>query len=240
MIAAHAALRYQVAIMLQHVQAVVVNNSVQFLPRPGLSRGIPDIDGLALEGFRLPMGRHIADQPIANFRIAGVKRTRRGIRAGLRPVHPEAEFQAQVVRAVGKCGQAMGKLLPVGVPVAWTAKPAGVQMEHFQAQSGGIAHHVLSAGFIDAHAAAPAVIHQQGIIGVFPAQRVAQDAADPRSQHITRGVNAAVECTKENDGSLEALAVKQACAEKAPEMGSGRLCRPASSLHVSETSECGR
>ena len=69
MVVAGAALRDQVAIVLQHVQVVVLDDALYFSGEVLVRGGNAEIDGLALELFGLPVGRNVGDQPVAHFGI---------------------------------------------------------------------------------------------------------------------------------------------------------------------------
>ena len=81
-----------------------------------------------------PAGRRIGNQPVAcggiiHFECTGFVRC-----AGLSPIRPEAEFQAVLMRELGNARDAVGELLLVRAPIADIAKPARVQMKHFQSE----------------------------------------------------------------------------------------------------------
>ena len=79
-------------------------------------------------------GRHVGHQPVAHLGIVHVQGAGLGVQARLGPIDPDAESQAILVRRVGNKGQPMRKFLRVRVPVAHSAKPARIHVEHLQAQ----------------------------------------------------------------------------------------------------------
>ena len=72
MVVADAALRDQVAVVLQHVEVVVSTMRFTSFARIVDGGGNADVDGLALELFRLPIGRQIGHHPVAHCGIADV------------------------------------------------------------------------------------------------------------------------------------------------------------------------
>jgi hypothetical protein len=115
---------------------------------------------------------------------------------------------------VGNDGKAMWELLRIGTPVSHIAKPSSINVEHVHAKFGGIANHVHGNLFVDLHAAAPTVIHNQRVAGIFPSLRIAENRANPGSQDVPCTVGAIAKSAKENDGRLETLAGFQASAKR--------------------------
>src|SRR6185437_3337948 len=108
----------------------------------------------------------------------------------------------------------MWKLLRIGTPVSHIAKPSSINVEHVHAKFGGIANHAHGNLFVDLHAAAPTVIHNQGVAGILPSLRIAENRANPGSQDVPCTVGAIAKSAKENDGRLETLAGFQASAKR--------------------------
>src|SRR5204862_199896 len=104
---------------------------------------------------------------------------------------------------VGNDGKAMWELLRIGTPVSHIAKPSSINVEHVRAKFGGIANHVHGNLFVDLHAAAPTIIHNQRVAGSFPSLRIAENRANPRSQDVSCTVGAIAKSAKEDDGRLE-------------------------------------
>ena len=213
MVITRAALRNQVAIVFQHVQMVIVDNALDLFAEVIVSLGNAEIDRLALELFRLPIGRQIGDHPIADPWISYVEGAGCGVERSLGPIHPDAEAQALLVRRVRNSRKTMRKLLRVRVPIANAAEPAGIDVKHLQAQFLRFANHAQRQRLIHRHATAPTVVHRQRIMRVFPRKRVTEHCADPWTKLIARAVRAAGECTQKNGGRFKAPAGCKAGAE---------------------------
>ena len=117
-----------------------------------------------LKWLRLPVGGQVGHHPVANFGIARVQRSGLGGETGLRPVHPETEFQPVLVGIVGDDGQTVREFLRIGIPVAHAAKPAGIDVKHVHSQFGRVANHAQRDLFVDVHATAPTVVDHQRIV----------------------------------------------------------------------------
>ncbi len=152
--------------------------------------GNADVDGLALELLRLPVGLEVGDHPIAHFGVADIECAGLGVECGLRPVGPDAEAKALAMRFVGDEGEAVGEFFGIGIPVADAAEPAGVNVEHLQAQFLRLGDHAQREGFVHLHAAAPAVVDHEGILRVFPGKRIAEDCADPGAELVSGAIRA--------------------------------------------------
>ena len=100
MIAAIASLGDKVPIVLQHVEMIFVDNTLDFMLCPLFGGRHSEIDGLTFELFRLPTRREIGHHPVANFGIASVEGSGLSRETGLRPVHPESELETVFVRIV--------------------------------------------------------------------------------------------------------------------------------------------
>src|SRR6185312_14948920 len=64
MIAAYASLSDEISVVLQHVEAVIVDKTVQLALRISLGVRNSDIDRLTFEWLRLPVLREVRDGPI--------------------------------------------------------------------------------------------------------------------------------------------------------------------------------
>ncbi len=163
-IGARAALGYQVAVMLEHVEMVFDHDPLEFARRPGRGRRYAQVNRNALERLAvLPSCRRIGDQPIARDRIIDGEGTGLLRSAGLCPVDPQAKPEAVLVSIIGNRGNAMRKLCRVSLPIAHAAKPARVQMKHLQSKPRRFLDHAVRERLIHRHAAAPAVIDQQWV-----------------------------------------------------------------------------
>src|SRR5262249_32629737 len=92
MISAVAAVRNQVAVVLKHIEAVVVNDSLDFALGPLLRFGNSDVNRLTLERFWLPTFREISHHPVPDFWIARVESSRLGGEPCLSPINPKPEL----------------------------------------------------------------------------------------------------------------------------------------------------
>src|SRR6185437_14270145 len=124
------------------------------------------------------------------------------------------ELQSVLVRIIGDKRQAVRKFLRIGIPVAYTAKPSSIDMEHVDAEVSAIANHAQGNLFVDRHPAAPAVIHDQGIAWIFPGFGIAEHRAHPATKNISRAVGAIVKSAKKNHRGFERLARRQTRAKR--------------------------
>ena len=95
MIGAHAPLCDEIPVVLQHVQMIIGHDPLHLARRPGMRRRRAEVDRLAFELLGLPVRRQVTDQPVADLGIPRVQCARRRAEPGLRPVHPQPEFQAR-------------------------------------------------------------------------------------------------------------------------------------------------
>ncbi len=96
---------------------------------PVAGGGNADIDGDAFEnssGFQSGGGSD--GEPVVDFGIVDV------VESGLCPIGPQAETEADFVGIGGDCGDTGGKFVGIGCPIADGAEPAGIEVEHFQAE----------------------------------------------------------------------------------------------------------
>ena len=146
-------------------------------PQLGLEHS--QVNGLSLERFRLPVLWKIRHHPVANFWIASVQGSGFGGESRLGPIDPKTELEPTLVRVFSNGDQTVRKLLRVRVPVAHAAKPTGIDMKHLHTEICGVANHTQSNFLIDGHAATPAVIDCQGILGMVPGFGIAENRAHP-------------------------------------------------------------
>src|SRR6185503_11113828 len=126
MIGAIASVRYKISIVLQHVEVIVAKDTLNLVLDRVFGFRISDVDRLAFEGFRLPIFWEISHHPLAYLWIASIEGSRFGRKASLGPVHPQAKFQAVLVRFVGDRCKPVGKFLRIGVPIADSPEPARI------------------------------------------------------------------------------------------------------------------
>src|SRR5512138_219976 len=119
--------------MLQHVEMVVADDSFQFALRPIFCSRDADVDGLTFKFLRLPVWCRFGDQPISHFRVANVQRPALGTESSLGPVDPESKLQFMLMGLIGDGCESVWKFLRIGIPVAYSAKPARVDVKHFEA-----------------------------------------------------------------------------------------------------------
>src|SRR5579862_9784591 len=196
MVAARAALRHQVPVVLQHIEVVVAYDAVDFFQQVVMGCGVSDVDCLALELFGLPVGPHIGDTPIANLGIMHVQRAGFGIESGLGPINPDAEAQSFPMRSVGNESDAVRKLFRIGIPVSHAAEPSGIDVKHLYAEFLGFMDHAQCKRLIDSHTAAPTVVDDQRIVLVFPCGWIAEDLPHPGAELIAGSIAATNESAK--------------------------------------------
>ena len=103
----------------------------------------------------------------------------------------------------------MRKLQRIRAPIADIAKPTRIQVKHFQSQLRGLRDHAPRESFIHCHAAAPAVVDQQGVGRVAQRARIIEHASHPTAHDVAGAIRAAVECTDEYCRRLKAGAGRQ-------------------------------
>src|SRR5438105_867148 len=178
-IRAIASVRDQISVVLQHVEMVVGNDALDFSLSPLLGLGHSQVDGLSLEGFWVPLLWKISHHPIANFWIAGVQGSGLGGEGRLGPIDSKTELEPTLVRIVSHGRETVRKLLRIRVPVAYVAKPTGINMKHLHVYIGGVANHAQSNFLIHSHSATPAVVDCQGIVGIVPCFGIAENGMHP-------------------------------------------------------------
>ena len=99
---------------------------------------------------------------------------------------------------IGDGGEAVRKFFGVRIPIADSAKPSGVNVEHLELQIGRIFNHAISQSFVDGHAAAPAVVHEKRIAGIVPSGRIRENFAHPTAQHVARAIRATAKASEKN------------------------------------------
>ena len=110
--------------MLQHVEMIVTDDSVHFAPCVNCAAELRYLSSaLKASGFQSG-GKSETVQSCTlgswTFSAPGSVDER-----CLRPIDPDAKFQAVLVGIVCDWSKTVGKFLGVGVPVAYTAKPSG-------------------------------------------------------------------------------------------------------------------
>ena len=179
MVGTNALVHDHALIVLQHVEMVVRDDALDLLLSPLFGLGHSQVNGLSLESLRLPVLRKIRHYPVANFWIASVQGSGLGGESRLSPIDPKTELEPTLVRIIRDGRETVGKLLRVRVPVAHAAKPTGINMKHLHPEICGVANHAQSNFLIDGHAATPAVIDCQGIVGIVPGFGIAENRTNP-------------------------------------------------------------
>src|SRR6202521_2170330 len=205
----------QIPVVLQHVEMVVRDDALHFFLSPLLGLRYSQIDSLSLEGLRFPVLRKVGHHPSANSWIASVQGPALGGETRLSPIDPETELEPVLVRIVGDGGEAVGKLLRIGVPVTHAAKPASIDVKHLQSKLGGVANHTQGNLFVDRHAAAPAVVDCPGIVEIVPGFRIAEHGAHPAAQDVSRTVGPIAEAAEKHNRSLKRFSGREARTEGA-------------------------
>ncbi len=78
-----------------------------------------------------------------------------GVERGLGPVHPDTKAKTLLVSLVGDIRQAVRKLLRVGIPVAYAAKPARVDVKHLHTEFLRFGNHAQGEGLVHGHCRCP-------------------------------------------------------------------------------------
>src|ERR1700732_4669236 len=100
----------EVSIVLQHIEAVVQDDSFYLRLRPLLRLRNTQVNGLALERFGFPILGRVGYGPVVHFGISHAQSALFHIETGLRPIDPQTKLQAQAVGFVSDWGQTIWKL----------------------------------------------------------------------------------------------------------------------------------
>ena len=204
MILFRASLRDEVAIVLQHVQVIVLDNALDLFCRISLRSRDTQINRLPLELLRLPIQPYVIHQPIADGWIVNIQSPRSRINPSLAPIHPHSKPQTTLMCLIRKVGQPVRKLPRIRIPVAHTAKPPCIQMKHLQPELFRVRHHPQRQRLIHLHSTAPAVAHHQRILRIGPCAWIRQYGPYPPPQLIAALVDSTDECAKKYLWCLEA------------------------------------
>src|SRR5579885_3428150 len=103
----------------------------------------------------------------------------------------------------------MRKLLEIGIPVAHGAEPSSIDVEHVDAQSGGVANHARGDFFVHICAAAPTVVHDERIARIFPGFGITENRTHPWTKDVTRTVIAIAKSAEKDCWRLERFSRKE-------------------------------
>src|ERR1700674_617181 len=101
MIGAGAVARYEVAIVLQHVEFVAGDNALEFDLGVRLGSREAQIRCASNEGVRLPSWRRIRNKPVSRLGVIDIESARFGVGSRLRPIDPDAELEPASVGFLG-------------------------------------------------------------------------------------------------------------------------------------------
>ena len=104
MASACAAFCDKIAIVLKHVEVIVLNNALDFPGGVLVSGRNAEVDGLTFELSGLPVGREIIYQPALHLGVAHVEGCGGCAETSLRPVHPKTEPNPAAMCRIGNGG----------------------------------------------------------------------------------------------------------------------------------------
>src|ERR1700722_14852202 len=99
----------------------------------------------------------------------------------------------------------MRKLRGIRLPIANATEPARIHVKQLEAKFGGIANHAEGDLFIDQHAAAPTVVYDKWVLGIFPGLLPREHLAHPTSKQVAGSVRAPSSAAKKNPWSFKRL-----------------------------------
>ncbi len=117
------------------------------------------------------------------------------------------------MRPVSNRLQTMRKFLWVGLPIAHSTKPAGIEMKHLQPQRCGIPNHMIRNLLVYHHPATPTVVHSQRVVGVLPCLLIGKHFSNPAPKHIRSRVRPASVGSEKNSRRFKYFARLQPSAE---------------------------
>ena len=106
---------------------------------------------------------------------------------------------------VGNCSQAVGKFHGIWIPIAHAAKPTRIYVKHLQTKLFRFSDHLQRQRFVHLHSTAPAVVHHQWILRIFPRERVAEDSAHPATELISGSIRPTFKRTQKHCRRLKRL-----------------------------------
>src|SRR5580704_3849591 len=206
MIGTIASMRHKIAVVLQHIEMIVGNDALYLVLRPILRLRRTQVDRLPLEWLRLPVRWKIRHHPVMHFRVVHIQCAWLGRQASLRPIDPKSKLQPMLMGILCDDCQPMRKLLRIRIPVADSAKPAGIHVKHLDTKFGRVTDHPASRLLINVHPAAPTVIDNQRVVRILPCLRVTKHGANPTPKEVTRPIWAILKTAEEHARRFESLA----------------------------------
>jgi len=191
-------------IVLEHVEVVLPNDPPQPVETPLSRRGRAETARLAAPCLGPPTGGQVGGKPVSHDGLENAQDVRPGNVPALRPGHPKTELHALAVGVVGQGPQPVRELLGVTPPIADRLIPAGVDVEHLEAQGSTVVDHLPADRFVDLAPATPAIVGQQRQTVV--ARRRQIPPLGPTVEPIAAGVDVALVAAEKNGRTRQTAA----------------------------------